>query len=76
MYEPFDRALAFPHRHLQGLGHERRAHVRGDRPADDHPAEHVLDEGDVGDTLPLDTSPGRDRWMVNRRGADLRRPAG
>ena len=38
---------ALRHRHLQRLEHQRRAQVRGDRPAHDPAAEHVEDDGQV-----------------------------
>jgi hypothetical protein len=44
--------LAEPERHPQRVEHERVAHVGGQLPADDDPAEHVDHEAEVDDSLP------------------------
>jgi len=46
------RAAAGAERHLQGVEHERAAHVGGELPADDLAVEHVEDECEIGDALP------------------------
>ena len=61
-----------PKPHLQGVQGEVGAQRRGHLPADDHPAEHVEDERDVGPArVRPDVGQVRDPQLVRARGDEL-----
>ena len=48
----FELRSALPPRHFECVEHHLGAHVARDTPANDHAAEDISDETDVGDALP------------------------